>query len=355
MRWRNLLSTRKIVQAVRIETSALRKIMFHGKPDVILHFLGGIGDELSLTCIARELRKRDPRLRIWQISGAAPLLRENSDYALVMGNEAWSLRHSNVLMPWRHCMSYSEQPLPGVYEVPPREHVLAIMCRKAGLRGRVDLRPWYSQTPAEAREGRLSERQIAIQSVGERTHETWMPNKNWFHDRFQQVVSELKRTYPKHLIIQLGVAGDRSLDDVQDMRSKTSLRQSAAILSQSECFIGTSGFLSHLARAVELRSVIIYGGKEHAWQFGYVCNENLETHLPCSPCGLWKDCDNERKCMRMIVACDVVKAVERVLEKRGQSLEVQEVELSDYGDPIPPTYPTVPGWHGIAQLPPFVG
>jgi hypothetical protein len=66
--------------------------------------------------------------------------------------------------------------------------------------------------------------------------------------------------------------------------------------------------------------VIIYGGREHAWQTGYSCNENLESRPPCAPCWLWNDCDFDRVCMRQITADHVVSAVERVLARHGEPL-----------------------------------
>jgi hypothetical protein len=319
---------------------------------VILHFLGGLGDELLLTCVARELRKRNPELAVWQISAAAELLRGNPDYSLVLDRDHWELRHSNVLGVWRKPLRYSEMLIQGRYELPPREHILAALCRAAGIAGRVQLRPWYFQSREEAARGRHAPRQIAVQCVGVRTHETWMANKAWFADRFQSVIDALRRNYPDTLIVQLGGKRDPALQGVLDLRGATGLRQTAAALSQSECFIGTSGFLIHLARAVECRSVVVYGGREHAWQSGYPCNENLESRPQCAPCWLWHDCDFERQCMRDIAVDDVVHAVVRAIGKKGQPLAVEEASLNEVAS-VPSSYPAIPGSQLIAKLAPF--
>jgi ADP-heptose:LPS heptosyltransferase len=299
------------------------------------------------------LRKRNPRLAIWQISAAADLLKGNADYSLVLDRSHWDLRHSNLLEVWRKRLRYSEMLIPGRYELPPKEHILALLCRAVGVTGRVQLRPWYFQTEEEAILGRYAARQIAIQCVGNRTHETWMANKTWFVDRFQTVVDELRLSYPNITILQLGIPADPALTGVVDLRGATSLRESAAILSSSECFVGTSGFLGHLARAVECRSVIIYGGREHSWQLGYPCNENLESHLECAPCGLWHDCDFGRRCMVDITEQQVIDAVGRILAKAGTPLEVQELTLGCDDEIVPRTYPKVAGWREIRNLKPF--
>lgn len=323
LNWRKLADPTAVRMAWCIETEAAGWILCRGKPDVILHFLGGLGDELLLTCVARELRKRTPSLRIWQISHAAELLEGNPDYTLVLDQSHWALRHSNLLKRWRVPLRYTEMPV-ARQETPPAEHILAVLCRKAGVTGGVELRPWCRVTG----DGQLAPRQIAIQSVGEKTHETWMANKSWYQDRFQAVVDTIRQRWPDTLVVQLGVAGDPPLAGARDLRGKTTLRETAAILGRSLCFVGTSGLLVHLARAVECRSVVIYGGREHARQSGYSCNENLESFLPCAPCWLWHDCDHDHECMKRITPDQVIAAVERALARVGEPLAVDTAELA---------------------------
>lgn len=352
MRWSNLLSPSKVAQAIRIESCALWSLR-HGRPDIILQFLGGLGDELLLTCVAHELRCRRPSVAIWQISSAAELLRGNPDYSSVLDSQYWALRYSNLLGRWRKPLRYSEMPIAAAYEVPPREHILAILCRKAGIKGPVRLRPWYFQTEREAFGGRYAPFQMCVQSVGEMTHGSWMQNKVWFHDRMQSVIDGFVARHPEIRVLQIGTGKDKLLSGVEDLRDKTTLRQTAAVLSQSSGFLGTSGFLAHLARAVDCRSVIIYGGREHAWQSGYTCNENLESRMPCAPCWLWHDCDFDHRCMRDITVQDVLNALERVILRNKQPLEVDEVILAPSDRPCPMNYPTTPGSTKIANLPPF--
>ena len=92
---------------------------------------------------------------------------------------------------------------------------------------------------------------------------------------------------------------------MRDLRGKTTLRESAAILSRSLAFVGQVGFLMHLARAVECRAVILYGGREHPSQSGYSCNENLYSEVGCSPCWRLNSCPYDKECMRRISAADV--------------------------------------------------
>lgn len=319
---------RRVLTVVGTEMRALGAMATHGTPTVLLQFLGGLGDELLLTCVARETRKRNPRARIWQISAAADLLEKNPDYTLVRGPVDWRLRHSNLLSPWRRRLSYADEPDPGRRSTPPKEHVLAILCRSAGVRGAIDLRPYCHLLPEETKAGRIAPLQLVVQSVGDKTHGTWMANKLWRHDRLADVVTAVRQKNPEVVWIQLGAPGDRLLPDVVDLRGRTTLRQSAATLSQSACFVGTSGFLVHLARAVECRSVVVYGGREHAWQSGYSCNVNVESHPACAPCWRWSDCDFERECMEKIDSGTVVQAVQSAIERRNEPLSIDRVTVS---------------------------
>jgi ADP-heptose:LPS heptosyltransferase len=84
----------------------------------------------------------------------------------------------------------------------------------------------------------------------------------------------------------------------------------------------------HLARAVDTRSVIIYGGREKAWQSGYPCNENIETNPDCSPCWQNNHCDYDRTCLKEISVKDVLEAVERIEKRLPEKLETEVVVLS---------------------------
>lgn len=351
MRWRSLLNPAKWPQALRIESRAARMLVRHGKPDAILHFLGGLGDELLLTCVAHEIRRRNPAARVWQIGSASDALLHNPDYTLVLGAEQWDLRHSNLLERWRIRSSHSPQAY-GDYTVPPRLHVLHNMCLSAGLRGKAHLRPWFFFAGSELVGPGPSGPLFCMQSVGAMTYVTWAANKPWFHERFEEVIKRIRSRWPAARVVQLGSASDPQLRGAEDLRGRTSIRESAVLLRQSRCFIGTEGFLMHLARAVECRSVIVFGGRVHAWQTGYPCNENLETRMDCAPCWLDQHCDFGRACMDAITATDVESAVLRVLGRCDQPLETTIADL-DAPPPEPPTYPRKPGWSEIAHLPPF--
>lgn len=283
---------------------------------------GGIGDDLMCTTIFRELKKRG-RSSIAMATRHPGLFQNNADVDKVIS-------HSNQRMcdwltlglPLKR-MGYSEYDPMTDRDTPLDEHVLIKLCKLAGIGGPVELRPYLFLTEEEFTAGRHAKEQVVIQSSA--LGAPWpMRNKEWYQERFQEVCAELRADVQ---VIQLGAETDPKLEGALDLRGRTSIRQSAAILANSLLYIGLEGFLMHLARAVDCRSVIIYGGRIKPSQIGYVCNKNLYTQVRCAPCWLRNPCDFDRKCMDMITVPQVITAAAEQISKYGSLLELQTAQL----------------------------
>ncbi len=321
----------KLPLALRIEILTFLMLIRHGIPDVMLEFPGAIGDELLLTILACELKKRNPELKIWQVSHSAELLYRNPDYEKVFSWNHWPLRFSNLLNS-RRCKinGYVTPVIFGEKYIPPSEHIATVMCRKAGIRGQICLKPRIFLTEDEKKSGRFSEDYIVVQYPGKNSYAHMKNNKIWDIKKFHKVlelVASGSLNGKTYYVVQLGGTKDPPLQGVVDLRGKTSLRESAAILWNCQFFFGFEGFLMHLSRSVDCRSVIIYGGFAHSWQTGYICNENINSIIDCAPCWRLNTCDHGRKCMDIIEVDDVLEAIQRVLAKRGSPLETETVNL----------------------------
>lgn len=327
-----LAAIRRLLRAVQIETRAWAQVVRHGLPDYVIQYFGGIGDDLLCSTIAHEIRARDSDARIWMLTRFPELFLGNPDIDRVLDSERyWYLWYSPTLRSRRLELAYTKEKSSESRrkeDLPPAEHILAIMCRKARLQGNITLRPYLFLADEERRTSRRAKMQVVIQCIGAASRSA-MVNKLWKVERFQNVVNRLKdRWGPSIALIQIGASDDPALEGIEDLRGQTSIRESAVLLNASDCFVGTVGFLMHLARSVECRSVIIYGGREHSWQSGYVCNENLDSDVECAPCWKWNDCDYDRKCMDIISVETVVSAVERTLSSNtGTRPEEQEALL----------------------------
>ena len=228
----------------------------YGRPDAAFGFLGGLGDELLCSVPLVEWRLRGAR-RIWVMTTQPPLLEGLDPRARIMANDARVPRLCAALRrPFRY-LSYSRYEAESDRDAPPERHIIAEMCRRAGLTGLVRLRPHFALTAAEVVRGRDWAGRVAIQT-STLTALVPMRNKQWPHARFQEVVDRLG---PRFRFVQIGSADDPQLNGVDDLRGRTSLRETAAVLHHARAFVGPVGFGMHLARALECPSVIVYGGR----------------------------------------------------------------------------------------------
>jgi hypothetical protein len=284
-----------------------------GLPDIGLYFNGGLGDDIMRSAVARELKNRGVR-KVWQFTSVPELYKGNSDLVAVP-DDFRLIRLCGLFGVPCVQVNYPEQP-PG--------HFIAMMCQGAGIQGKIDLRPYVTVSDDERRAGKMGSRpQITLQTSSLAARYP-MRNKLWPPERFQIVTDALQTDFD---LVQLGAVSDPALRGVIDLRGKTSVREAAAILSASHLFIGLATGLVHLARAVECRSVVIYGGREDPAKSGYSANENLSWSGPCAPCWLRNDCNYDRVCMSEILPQHVVAAVERQIARYGSPLPVDQAEI----------------------------
>lgn len=305
----------RLVRGLRMLPWATGVLCRHGMPKYFVEFEAGIGDSLLCSVICRELRKRGVR-GIWVSTPSLALFENNPDVDRVgipdlrVNSIAANLGARRVDPAYNRYEPASDRHIyqPG--------HQIAAMCHNAGLTGEVALRPYLYLTAQESSAGRLVTKQVVIQSSVAAARYPIL-NKEWFHDRFAEVARNLAGRFE---LIQVGSAQDPLLPGVLDLRGKSTLRETGAILSQSLLFIGLEGFLMHLARAVECPSIIVYGGHTHPDHTGYSANKNLFSAVPCAPCWLRSTCNYEHECMRQIRPADVLAAIDEQVAKAGTKL-----------------------------------
>lgn len=302
---------------LRLAPSAAATLSRHRAPALFINSIGaGIGDDLLCTALFRELVRRGQG-DFWVANKHPELYRHNDDVRVVVPPfERYDILlkrfGTRVVYPWYtsyHPAFDRDDPM-------PEQHLISLMCQKAGITGDVTLRPYLFLSEDEKEGGRLLPRQVAIQSSGLDARHA-MRNKNWALERYQEVVTTMKHRYD---FVQLGSRSDPPLEGALDMRGKTTLRESAAVLHGSMAFVGQVGFLMHLARSVDCRSVIVYGGRETPAQSGYPCNENLYSAVHCSPCWRLNTCPFERMCLQQISVAQVIDALHLQVERYGSPL-----------------------------------
>jgi ADP-heptose:LPS heptosyltransferase len=102
-------------------------------------------------------------------------------------------------------------------------------------------------------------------------------------------------------VIQLGDESEPFFSNVTRFAGNLSMRQSAAVLSCAQIFIGPDSLLMHIANGLNIPSLILFGGSRPAECFGYDQNTNLVTKPECSPCWIhqgYEECKNDLICMK---------------------------------------------------------
>lgn len=125
--------------------------------------------------------------------------------------------------------------------------------------------------------------------------------KEWGFENFRRLAEMILAT-GKYKIAQIGSPKDKLLEGAKDMRGLP-VRESASVIKNSCGFIGLEGGLMHLSRAVNVKSLIIYGGFINPEISGYDENVNIANLVDCSPCFTSEQrltyCDS-MKCMKQI-------------------------------------------------------
>lgn len=138
-------------------------------------------------------------------------------------------------------------------------------------------------------------------------------NKDWFDDRWEALIERLLK---RGTVIEVGnkpISGKIiETRNYVDLRNRTGLDELAAAIRAADLFVSPVSGPVHIAAALGLRGVVIYGGYEKPVCSEYAGNINLCTPLPCSPCFLNHPCPIDRECMKRISVKAVEDAVERL-------------------------------------------
>jgi len=277
----------------------------------ILIYKGGIGDALFVGTIALALaEKTDQKVLVHTYYPELfdhPKVKHLSRLQLKMyrylGKFFPTKYRCNDLYYTRH---YSDKRNTDI-------HFMKLMASMVGLE--IDPIPQLAFPMGEPLELERSngEIYIGVQSTGS---DPRLANKFYYPERFEEVIKRVKAARPEVKFIQFGLEADPTLTGIDlDFRGKTSIRGAFQALMGIDLFVGLVGFLMHASAAVDLPSVIVFGGREKPAQSGYPQNVNIATDMECSPCWAY-ECPIDRECMKRIASEQVAKAVLDKLEKR---------------------------------------
>jgi ADP-heptose:LPS heptosyltransferase len=285
---------------VRVSDSVWRyaaEVLRHPRALTLRRASRGLGDNLLLSCLAREVKRADPGRRVLVETAWPDLFRNNPNVDAVFTRKV-SPRYLKIR-----------------YRVGPgtREHLIDQMVRQLP----VPVTAWERTVdlflPPHAAVPGLPSRFIAVNPAGKRGHAA--NRKEWGVENFAALRARLAHVP----FVQVGDPAAPLLPDTADHRGRPVL-ESAYIISRSATGVFLEGGMMHLAEAVRKPSVIVYGGMIRPEVSGYDRHENIATAPECGPCftsyAAMAECDS-MICMKEISVERVIQAVSRVLERGG--------------------------------------
>ena len=140
--------------------------------------------------------------------------------------------------------------------------------------------------------------------------------KNWSESFWQELIEKL---IEKFSIVHLGDQTEPTFKFVKRFAGYCSMRESAALLSKVDFFLGPDSLLMHVANGLNIPSVIIFGGSRPISCFGYKENINLGTSPNCSPCWIhqgYEECKENLKCLNEISVSKVFSSIHLLMKNQ---------------------------------------
>ena len=158
--------------------------------------------------------------------------------------------------------------------------------------------------------------------LGIATGATYGQAKKWFPERFAEVADKLSENFSAQVIIMGGKSDGETAQEVLklantkliNLTGKTTLQEAIYIISQCRIFISNDSGLMHIAGALNIPTVAIFGSTNPITTAPVGNKSVIVRHeVSCSPC-LKKKCPTDFRCMKMISVEDVLQVAENLFQ-----------------------------------------
>lgn len=258
---------------------------------------GALGDNLMLSFLAREIKKKYPDLLIGIETSRPELFLDNPNIDKIYTEKVASKYYKLQYRIERGISTHILDQLANNYS-----STLSEVDHKLEL--------FLNDTEISRVLPGLSEKYIVIAPQGKQSFAA--NRKEW---NFNSFVG-LRDIFSEYKFVQVGSESDSLLPNVMDFRGLP-VRECAAIIYSSLAGIFLEGGMMHLANAVGKPSVIIYGGALNPKITGYKMHINLSTSPSCSPCFTssqpMETCETMH-CMKEITVDQVAEAVRTLIQ-----------------------------------------
>jgi heptosyltransferase II len=317
---------------------AIRAI--HNCPDAKISILARsyVADIYRDQNVADELIIYDHRGKHAGISGrerlATELRSHTFDVAILLQNAfdaAWLAWRAGIpqrigyARDGRSLLLSEAVPVPKPGEIPAHEKFYYLeLLRRAGWIDSIPDEPFIKLQVNDARRVRAADQ---LASAGIRPHgvriaigagASYGSAKCWPPSRFAELANQLQAQWDADVIL-FGAAGETDVSSAIasymkrapiDLTGKTSIADFPALLSQCHVFIGNDSGAMHVAAAVGLPAVAIFGPTDPFGTAPVTPRHTIVRQQPyCSPCFL-RRCPIDHRCMTRITASEVEAAAD---------------------------------------------
>lgn len=151
-------------------------------------------------------------------------------------------------------------------------------------------------------------------------------SKRWAPEKFAEVIDVLAKRGVK----SIAVGSTQEKAELESLKSmcivpfwvsgEINLPETTALLAKASLFVGNDSGIAHMAAAMKVPSVVIFGSmnRNHWYPWTDAPNEMVFENLPCQPCpGYECKVYGDPKCIISIQPENVIAAIDRVQMKKG--------------------------------------
>lgn len=331
--------------ALRENTKKLLNAKAEHKQKIGIMILGGIGDNLMITPLAKGIKKRysESHLTVFIISGA-DVIKDNSDIDVVVeiGNKErnqamksvydlfdifYDVRGVTRVFGEEESEFYNKYKW--FYEFTNSsyhnfdmigEHFIDMILKSTrydNLVSRDDINIKVESYPYIPR----SDYVVINNTAGVIGDMKCMENKNT-----EELVQKLRDA--GLWSVQVDTKDAKHIKGAVDMRGMLRLSQIAYVIKNAKAFVGVEGGMAHIAKAVKTKSVIYFGNSLEC-TYGYPENINLSTR-ECRPCywrvfGEWHN-----KCIFKYKQCKNIPSVDVIADSVIKLVNGEEVDTEKH-------------------------
>lgn len=289
---------RKLIYSlpVNIRILLLKKIS-------LLYYKAGIGDTLMVSAVVREIKKKYGEKIIVTVNCDKNELLKNNPYIDNLSN-----RYDGIDLNYHYGRSRSTDHFD--------TNLIDIMCHKVNIKNpEHTVNIFLEENEIEKAKEILKNIKKPLVTIQTTSGPFDAGRKLWPPNYWQELIKRL--TDKGYSILQLGSKDDILINGVINMLGKTSIRESAAIISLADLHIGIVSSLMHISEAVSTAAIILFGGFERYKAHDYKNIIPFESFIECSPCGVintsMDPCPYYNKCMKEISVNTVFERADKLL------------------------------------------